>query len=515
MISKKIALGSLALLLAVSSGCKDEFFDVNNNPNQVTEATPELVMPNALANTATYMQGGPASSQPSNFSFLNLWMGYWNWSGNYSIGTSDKNYQFTNTFSQGIWNNAYTNLKNYNYIEQQTAAQNQPYLQAMAKIMKAFHYQILVDTYGNIPYTNALQGLTVAQPTYDSGVAVYEDLFKQIDAALALFASGETRIAAGETINNPGANDVMFKGDIGKWRRFANTLKLRMILRQSEKADRQAFIQSALTVLRASPYGYLRAGEAATVNPGYANSANQQSPLYATFGNGVNNQPVENNSIYRAGLYALDFLIDTQDYRTSAFYNPVGGSGNSYNATYFGTISPLVNTQTSSIGPGVLQSATQDAVILSSFESLFLQAEAVQRGYIPGNARNLYESAIIQSYDYLGIEDAAGTAEDYARDFLTSENPNVNWDVATNKLALILTQKWISLDGISPFEAWSDYRRTGIPAVPISQDPSTSVKQIPVRLLYPQTETQFNETAVKAQGGTDSQFDKTKIFWIK
>jgi hypothetical protein len=154
-------------------------------------------------------------------------------------------------------------------------------------------------------------------------------------------------------------------------------------------------------------------------------------------------------------------------------------------------------------------------VILSSFESLFLQAEAVQRGYIPGNARTLYESAIIQSYTYLGIEDDLGTAEDYARQFLASENPNVNWDVATNKLALILTQKWISLDGISPFESWSDYRRTGIPAVPISQDPSTSIKQIPVRLLYPQTETQFNETAVKAQGGTDSQFDRTKIFWLK
>ncbi len=503
MISKKIALGSLALLLAVSSGCKDEFFDVNNNPNQVTAATPELVLPNALANTATYYQ--------TSFAFLNLWMGYWNWSGNYSIGTSDKNYQFTNTFNQGIWNNAYTNLKNYNYIEQQGAAQKQPYVQAMAKIMKAFHFQILVDTYGNIPYTNALQGLTVAQPTYDTGVAVYEDLFKQIDAALALFADGEKQAAAGATINNPGANDILFKGDIGKWRRFANTLKLRMILRQSEKADRQTFIQSALTVLKASPYGFMKAGESATINPGYTNSANQQNPLYGTYGNGVNGQPVENNNIYRAGAYAVEFLKSANDFRLYGFYNPVG---NTFTGTYFGTISPLVNSQTSSIGPGLLQSAEQDAIILSSVEALFLQAEAVQRGYIIGNARTLYESAIVQSFTYLGIQDDTGTAEDYALAFLGSESPNANWDLATNKLALILTQKWASLNGIAPFEAWSDFRRTGIPAVPISQDPSTSVKQIPVRLLYPQTETQYNETAVKAQGA-DSQFDKTKIFWIK
>lgn len=505
MFSKKIAIGALALLLTVSSGCKDEFFDVNNNPNQVTAATPELVLPNALANSATYYQ--------TSFTFLNLWMGYWNYSGNYSIATSDKNYQFTNTFNQGVWNNAYTNLKNYNYIEQQALAQNQPNLQAMAKIMKAFHFQILVDTYGNIPYTSALQGLTVAQPTYDTGVAVYEDLFKQLDAALALFASGQTRAAAGETITNPGVNDIMYQGDINKWRRFANTLKLRMILRQSERADRQAFIQSALATLKASPYGFITtADQAASINPGYVNSSNQQNPLYATFGNGVNGQPVENNNIYRAGLYGLNFLISTQDYRTSFFYNPVSGS--SFNATFFGTIAPLVNSQVSSIGPGVLQSSTQDAVILPAFESLFMQSEAVQRGYLTGNAKTLYESAIIQSYTYLGVTDDAGTPEDYARDFLTTESPSVNWDLATNKLTLILTQKWISENGIDPFEAWSDYRRTGIPAVPISQDPSTSIKQIPARLLYPQTETQYNETAVKAQGA-DSQFDKTKIFWIK
>ena len=504
MINPKIVVGSLALLLAVSAGCRDEFFDVNNNPNQVTAATPELVLPNALANTATYYQ--------TRFAFLNLWMGYWNYSGNYSIATSDKNYQFTNTFNQGIWNDAYTNLKNYNYIEQQSLAQNQPNLQAIAKIMKAFHFQILVDTYGNIPYTNALQGLAVSQPTYDTGVAVYEDLFKQLDAALTLFASGDTRAAAGETINNPGTNDIMFKGDIGKWRRFANTLKLRMILRQSEKPERQAFVQAALTVLKASPYGFLRAGESAAINPGYLNSANQQSPFFATYGQGVNGQPVEFNNIFRANRYALDFLISTQDDRRFSFYNPVSGS--TFNATNFGTISPLVNSQTSSIGPGVLQSATQDAVILSSFESLFIQAEAAQRTYITGNAKTLYESAIIQSYTYLGVKDAEGTAEKYARDFLASENANVNWTLATDKLRLILTQKWASLNGITPFESWNDYRRTGIPAVPVSQDPSTSIKQIPVRLLYPQTETQYNEAAVRAQGA-DSQFDKTKIFWIK
>ena len=83
----------------------------------------------------------------------------------------------------------------------------------------------------------------------------------------------------------------------------------------------------------------------------------------------------------------------------------------------------------------------------------------------------------------------------------------------TNKLQAIITQKWASLNGWSPYEAWSDYRRLGIPNVPISQDPSTSVKQIPVRLFYPLSEYNYNGDIVKAQG-TVSQFT-TKIFWIK
>ncbi|CCG99528.1 hypothetical protein FAES_1518 [Fibrella aestuarina BUZ 2] len=513
---KSLAIGSLAVLLAISSGCRQEFLDINNNPNQVTAATPELVLPNALANSARYFSGVSSAGGPQ-FAFLNLWMGYWNWSGNYSINTSDKNYQFTNAFNQSIWNDAYTNLKNYVYIEQQGAAQQQPLLQGMAKIMTALHFQYLVDTYGDIPYFAALQGLTSPQPTYDSDVAIYEDLFKQIDAALTLFNDADRLAAQGATIRNPGANDIMFQGNINKWRRFANTLKLRMILRQSEKADRQTFVQQALNTIKASGYGFLggltgTTYEAATVNPGYTNSANQQNPFFGTFGQQVNGQPTEQFNIYRANRYALDFYENTNDSRIFFFYNPVSGS--TFDGTFFGTTSPLPNGETSSIGSGVLQAVNQPAVILSAHEALFLQAEAAQRGYITGNAQQLYEAAITASFTYLGVADADGTAADYAQEYYSQATANVGWAASTNKIQAIITQKWASLNGLSPFEAWADYRRLGIPNVPISQDPSTSIKQIPSRLFYPQTEYSYNEANVKAQG-TDNQFDRTRIFWTR
>lgn len=497
MTNKKLFIAVIVATLTVVSGCKKDYLDINSNPNQVTAATPVLVLPAALSSSGSYFS--------TSFPFLNLWMGYWNWSGNYSIGTSDKNYQFTAGFNNGIWDNAYITLKNYDYIDTQAATLNQPLLQGMAKIMKALHFQILVDTYGNIPYTQALQGIGTAQPKYDDAQAVYEDLFKQIDAGLAQFDAADKVAAQGGTVLNPGTNDIMFKGNISEWRRFANTLKLRMLLRQSEKADRQTFVQAQLAILKASPYGFLKSGENAAVNPGYANSAGQQSPFYGTFGYQVNGQPIEAYNINRANKYGITYYQSTNDPRLGKFYAPV--SGTTFAATFFGTLAPVVNSAVSGIGSGLLNNVNQPAYILTSHEAFFLQAEAAQRGWIAGDPKMLYQQAITESFVNLGL-----TAVD-AMTYYSQTAANVGWDSSPDKITAIVTQKWASLNGWSPFEAWSDYRRLGVPNVPISQDPSTSVKQIPVRLFYPLSEYNYNGDVVKAQGNI-SQFT-SKIFWEK
>ncbi len=493
---KRLTAGALAVLLLTVAGCKEGYLDINNNPNQVTAANPSLVLPSALASTGAYAT--------TSFYFLNLWMGYWNWSGNYSINLSDKNYQFTNSFNNGIWTNGYLNLKNYNYIDQQGAALNQPLLQGMGKIMKAYHFQILVDTYGNVPYTSALQGTASILPTYDNGQAVYDSLFAQINTGLALFAAGDKQ---GSTVVNPGANDIMFQGDISKWRKFANTLKLRMLLRQSEKTDRAAYIQSQLAIIKASGYGFLGAGENAQVNPGYVNSANQQNPLYGAF-YAVNGSPTQTNNQYKANGYAVSFYKQTNDPRIAGFYAPVPKTTNTYNGTLFGTTDVLVNSLVSDIGPGVLTGVDKPAPILMSHESLFMQAEAAQRGWLTADPKTLYQAAITESFVNVGRTPAEAVA------YYSQPVNDVNWDASPNKIEAIIRQKWASENSLDPFEAWSDYRRLGLPAdIPISQDPSTSVKQIPVRLFYPQSEFSTNATNVNAQG-TISQFT-SKIFWEK
>ena len=497
---KRLTAGLLAGMLMVMTGCKD-YLDVNNNPNQVTAATPQLVLPDALATTGWYLTGNSSSGAAGSFYFLNLWMGYWNWSGNYSIATSDKNYQFTQGFNNSIWSSAYLNLKNYNYVDTQAAALNQPLLQGMAKIMKALHFQLLVDTYGDVPYTSALQGTSNILPTYDKGQDIYDDLFKQIDAGMALLAKGDGNV-------NPGPNDIMFQGDINKWLKFGNTLKLRMLLRQSEKADRATFIQTQLATIKASGYGFLGAGENASVNPGYTNSQNMQNPLYGAF-YAINGNPTTLNNQYKGNLYGITFYKNSNDPRLAAYYRPVVGTTTNFNGTLFGTTDVLVNSQVSDVGAGILKSVSQNSPILESTKASLCRPKLHSEAGLQAIQKPCISRLLPNRFVNVGRTAAEATTY-YSQAGLN----NVNWDASTNKIEAIITQKWASENGTAPFEAWSDYRRLGLPTgVPISLDPSTSVKQIPIRLLYPTSEYSNNAANVGAQG-TINQFT-TKIFWEK
>ena len=225
-------IGATILFMMGANSCSNSFYDVNNNPNSAIDVPSDLILPAALVSTSTYVN--------TRFQFLNLWMGYWNWSGNYSISTSDKNYQFQTSYHNDVWTAMYAGqLNNYQTIDTKAAAANQPFVQGMAKIMKAFCTQYLVDTYNNVPYSDALKGTTSITPKYDDAKTIYEDLIVQLDAGLALLKTAQGLLDKGATYN-PGSNDIMFKGYVKLWQKFANTVKLRIAFRKSEKSGRDA-----------------------------------------------------------------------------------------------------------------------------------------------------------------------------------------------------------------------------------------------------------------------------------
>lgn len=500
MRNKFLVLRISALMLIFSAGCSSSFYDVNTNPNAAVDVPADLILASALVNTGSYVN--------TNFDYLNLWMGYWNWSGNYSINSVDKNYQFTNSFRNNTWASVYTNqLNNYDAVDKKAATAGQPLLQGMAKIMKSFCFQYLVDTYGNVPYTDALNGTGSILPKYDDAQTIYKDLIVQIDNAFTLFNKGAATY-------NPAGNDILFGGDISMWQKFGNSVKLKILLRQSEVAAQSSYITTELAKIKASGYGFLGAGQSAGVNPGYVKAAGKLSPFWGTYGFNESDINVENYQLYRANLYSINFLNSTKDsFRLPQVYAPVGGKGSIFAARYFGAYGADVvpNTQISGFGPGLLQTYNQNAAILSSNESLFDQAEATFRGWIAGDAKTLYQAAVTESFINLKVQNPTASAKIY---YSQTGVAGVNYDVETNKLALVVTQKWASLNSVNPFEAWCDYRRLGYPAsLPISKDPTTSVPKIPIRLLYPATEYSYNTDNVTAQG-TVSQFT-TKIFWAK
>jgi hypothetical protein len=296
------------------------------------------------------------------------------------------------------------------------------------------------------------------------------------------------------------------------WARFANTLKLRMLIHQSGMAGRDTYIKGALATT--SSVGFLGAGEGAMVNPGFIESDTKMNPFYEVFFNGAAAPQSDATAYYFAGKDAVDFMNGNADPRLTHFFLPY--SGTSYAGNYLGqdvtAHPPLLPTVTSKLGYSkgnagyLIGTPTMSAPVLTDFESLFIQSEAVVRGYITGDAKALYNSAVTQSFIYMGFTSTDASTY-YSQPIYTT-----NFDNASDKIGLIITQKWVALNGTSPVEIWTDYRRTGYPQnLHFSEQADKKNSTPPVRLPYTADEVSSNNENVVAVGPIDPF--TSKIFW--
>jgi hypothetical protein len=498
----------IGLLAGAFGSCKKDLLDINTSPNDPTtaSASPGLVLPTALATTASIYDNSTTGT--NNFVWAGLWMGQIGYSGNYAIATENISYNLTNSFASGTWTNIYDNIEDYDFVQQKGAASGNQFYVAIGTFMKAYNFQTLVDLYGNVPYSQALKGTAVSNPAYDNGKTIYDDLSKKMDSAIAIFkqvaASGTPSITGDIMFNKGGATDqATVKAEATSWVQFANTVKLRLLLRQSEVNGAAAKTQAA-----ALSGGFLT--KDATVNPGYLNSAGKTNPFW---GANINTNGTYTQDLYRAGAYAIKYLKNNNDtFRLRKFYTPIGGISDTslanYNGNAFGD-QGSVNSKTSQIGSGVLKAYNQDAVIMLAAESYFLQAEAALRGWITGDPKVLYQKGVEASFAYLGLSTSL------AQQLYTQPgNKNTTWDATSGfqeQLALIIRQKWIAETWINELEPYNDYRRLHLPAdLPLSTS-STSTGIFPARLLYPQREYDVNGTNVLAQGTVTPG---TKVWWM-
>ena len=501
MINNKYIFFLLAITGVLFASCKKDFLDVNNDPNRPTDnnITPQQIFPAAAVEVG--------DREPNDFGFAQNWVGYFAANGDFARDQQQTSYDIDFNFGDALWTNYYSTLFDlYQVKTKSLVPDGDTVLAGASMILSAKLFQELVDVYGSVPYSQAFQNLTYPHPVYDDAKAIYDNLQNSLDTAIEYMHLVPPKSKNFSTV------DIINKGNQPLWIKFANTLKLRLLIRQSEVSGFDP--SSQLAKIQANGGGFLGAGESISVNPGYVNDVNKQSPFFANFGYTPTGTKATTST--NANAYILNLYQALADPRIQAFFTPVGNSfvGDTYGdepgnnppgagSSYFG---PAL------IGPNTSDGASQNQWIYPSFESLFLQAEAVQRGWLTGDAQTALNAAITESFVWSGLN------EEDAVSYMT-ENPYADLsktaDVDLTAVQIIAFQKYCALTGIDPLEAWSDIRRldflTNVDPSYISVNPSRISDKLPLRLLYPQSEHTTNDNNVPQQKPKDQL--TSKLFW--
>lgn len=494
--------------------------DINDNPNNPTASTPQLVFPQALVATARVV--------PTFNSYGSQLVGYRANGGGVSGWGSIVTYNFTTTDFNGLWSTSYDIINDLKYVENTAQIDNQPDFYFAAKLLKVYNFMNLVDTYNDIPYSDALKGIASLTPKYDKAEDVYKSLGSQLDSVVTYFKGNEPSKLFETT-------DFLYEGNNIRWAQLANTLKLKMLIKAKSKVQ---FDKTSL-----DDVGFVSSD--VIVSPGFAKDNGKQNPMWNSWAYSYDGTAVGAASQYAPTPYIMGFYNGTtltDNGRLALVYksgattpvNQLGyqeddaGKGATPSSWFLGS------GVTSYTGKGLLKGPTAGQPIMLASESYFLQAEAAVDGLVSGNVVDLFEEGIKASYNYLNINESNVTTVSMTdlSDFLTdykaenSTSPLVNIALATTneaKREAIITQKYIAFNFIFSHEAWNEYRRTKYPTisgaaniankyktfVSITSE-ATSADKLPTRIMYPNTEFNYNSANVPT-------IDKytSKIFWAK
>ena len=483
----------IAVISAFSS-CKKQLDTNLTNPNGVTIGTlsGKDVFAQALLATVTNKIGANTATGTDNYDYAAEWMQYYARNSGWAAAGQQayiEAFYWLTAFSNGIWQSLYHNIYDYAFVVSHSPANS--ILPGASKVMQAMVFQDLVDQFGNVPYFQAAKDTQYQRPAYDSATIIYTNLIVQLDSAIAL-------IQASQPSSDDVAADIMFGGNKTKWIQFANTIKLRILLRQVPNVtSNTAYVQTEIGKIVSQGGGFLGAGTDATIQPGFSDASTRQNPFWGVYGfEPGGTTPYQNYNFFCANSFMITTLQSINDPRVGYFYAATAGQ---YVGEVLGNNN---NLGTSPFGQGLLQSATMPALLFSASQSFFMQAEVASRfpGLIPGSVSTLYQQGVEESFRYLKVPNYKNAADTYISTS-TSDSVNINITPAANQLQTILYQKWIAECGLDGLEAWSDWRRTGIPNLNniIAPDNYPVGLQIPLQILYPQSEYSLNSANVNAQ----------------
>jgi len=503
-----------ACLLFALFSCQKDWLDINTSPNTLPSSTPDYTFA-AGANRIAATLGPNELGE--------YYSGHWTQSSTYIISTSIFGYQFTNS-SFDYYGGYFDILKDLDYAIQGAATNpDLAYFGGAARVLKAYVYQILVDIHGNVPYTDALKGLGSLAPKFDDQKAIYEDLIKVLDTAITVLKANPlvTAFAGSDIVFNQAGTGATLAGARTKWIQFANSLKLRILMRQSRVPGRDGYIVTEINKVAATTEGFLPAGVDVSVNPGFVASTGKLNPFYETWGYNAAGGRQALARYPRPTEFLFNTLKAANDtFRMKRLAYPYGGEAvaapeiiSNYVGVPFGASSGYLEQNSSYIGPSQIVKGefNRPMILMTNAESQFLLAEAKQRYAgvtLPSSAQAYYEQGVKEAFRLTGTTAKYGDAA--ATTLLTSGKDLSDWTASPDKLKAIWMQKWLALTNYSGLESWSEYRKNNFPVTPPSAITAANAPR-PVRLFYPQAELAANGENVKAQGTID--VFTSRLFW--
>jgi hypothetical protein len=398
----------------------------------------------------------------------------------------------------------YTTMRDVNNMYTAADLTGQNNYKAIALILKSWMFSLVTDAYGDVPYSEATGGKDKNYfPKYDRQEDIYNGILADLQTANELLGSSS------ETVGG----DILYNGSLTRWRKLANSLRLRYLMRISNRRDVSAAMQAIVSNPAANPVFENNADNAALR---YLPTVPNQFPLYTGRVGSVDE--------FRLSKTMADQLKTFNDPRIGVFARPTVSSVAAGSPEFVGVPNGLDDNAAlqyngggqniSRIGaayyidgfgtPSDRELNIARGIIMTYAELQFILAEAAQKGLIAtGTAKEYYEKGIAASFDFYGLEVPTG--------YLAQ--PGVAFE-AGNALQRIGTQKWIALF-YTGLEAWFDWRRTGIPA--ITPGPANlNNNQVPVRFIYPTFEFSLNKENVEAAvAGQGPNTINTQVWWDK
>jgi len=447
----------LSLVILLGTGCK-KYLDVNNDPNNPPDVQENLLLVPTETAISTTLAGG--SLTIGNYTAAAVVTAYWTQqlalnqlfpqNDTYRVRPDDMDQQFLTIYS--------TILQNLRIMNRKAESKKNHSYGVLAKILTAYTLGYVTDLWGDIPYSMAFDG--ALHPVYDKQEDVYKTMQSLLDSAIA-----ENALDPG--VLTPGSDDFLYHGDMTKWEKFAYTLKARYYMHLTKAPGYNAATQSNLA-LTALQNGFSNASDEASF-AAYSDNSGSESPWFE------NTEPTA-GPIVMASTF-IDFLQNNNDPRLPIIADT--GSTGTYNGRIIGT-NPAPDFSTYSPVNTFYAGVAAPQTLLSYSESQFLKAEAVFRISGAIAATPIYVHAINSNMNELGLDTTSAPVLAYlaARGTLTP----------ANALQRIIEEKEIA--NFLSIENFTDWRRTGFPALTIVQNPY--VPTIPRRLPYPLAEETSN-----------------------